>query len=191
MSSRDGDVGGFPKTMAVIGGFVFLSFGIWAMAAPSAFYESVALFEPYNVHFVQDLGAFQIGLGTTLLLASFVTLDALVAGLVGVGIGASAHVASHLVGLDVGGNPAFDIPALSLLGVLLVIAGAIRWRRIRLLVLFRVLLSRLQVLPAQGVIATLSVHGSEDRHRHGRAQSPVPLVGFRTPLISVLVTLSA
>lgn len=108
-----------------------MSFGIWAMLAPSSFYESMALFEPYNAHFIQDLGAFQIGMGTTLLLAAFITSDALVAGLLGVGIGASTHVVSHLLSLDSGGNPAFDIPFLSLLGVLLLIAGAVRWRRIR------------------------------------------------------------
>lgn len=131
MSSPRGDAGGFPKTMAGLGGVFFLSVGIWAMLAPLSFYESIALFEPYNAHFVQDLGAFQIGMGTTLLLAAFITSDALVAGLLGVGIGASTHVVSHLLSLDSGGKPALDVPLLSVLGVLLLIAGAVRWRRIR------------------------------------------------------------
>jgi len=117
--------------MAAIGGLVFLAFGLWAMASPSSFFSSVALFEPYNAHFVQDLGAFQIGLALTLVLAAFVTSDALVVGLVGVGTGASLHVISHLLSLDAGGTPGLDIPSLSILGVLLLVAGAIRWRSIR------------------------------------------------------------
>ena len=131
MSSPQRDVGGFPRAMAVLGGLFFFFLGVWALLAPSAFYESIALFEPYNVHFVQDLGAFQMGLGATLLLAAFVDSDALVVALIGVGIGASAHVVSHLLSLDSGGNPGLDIPVLSILGVVLLVAGAVRWRAIR------------------------------------------------------------
>ena len=110
---------------------MFLAFGIWALIAPESFYDRIALFEPFNRHFVQDLGAFQIGLGVVLVMAAFVTSDALVAALVGSGVGAVAHVGSHLAGLDLGGNPGFDIPALSLLGVLLLVAGVLRWRKLR------------------------------------------------------------
>ena len=78
MNSPHEEPGGFPKTMAAIGGMVFLVFGLWAMADASSFYNSIALFEPYNAHFIQDLGAFQVGLGLTLILAAFVTSDALV-----------------------------------------------------------------------------------------------------------------
>ena len=131
MNSPHEEAGGFPKTMAGIGGFVLVGFGLWAMASPSAFFDSIALFEPYNAHFIQDVGAFQIGLGLTLLLAAFVTTDALVAGLVGVGTGASLHVVSHLLALDAGGTPELDIPFLSILGLLLLVAGVVRWRRIR------------------------------------------------------------
>ena len=125
------EIGGFPKTMAAIGGLVFLVFGFWALVSPSSFFDSIALFKPYNPHFIQDLGAFQIGMGLTLALAAFVTSDALVVGLVGVGAGASLHVVSHLLSLDSGGNPGLDIPSLSILGILLLVAGLIRWRRIR------------------------------------------------------------
>ncbi|MDX1468700.1 MAG: hypothetical protein R3258_05115 [Acidimicrobiia bacterium] len=99
--------------------------------APTVFYELVALFEPYNGHFVQDIGAFQIGLGVTLLLAVFTSGDALTVALLGVGVGAAAHVVSHLVGLDAGGNPVLDIPSLGLLGVLLLVAGLLRRRQPR------------------------------------------------------------
>ncbi|MEX1271449.1 MAG: hypothetical protein WEB55_03255 [Acidimicrobiia bacterium] len=61
----------FPRAVAAFGGLVFLIFGLWAMIAPQSFFDSVAVFEPYNQHFVQDIGAFQIGLGAVLALAWF------------------------------------------------------------------------------------------------------------------------
>lgn len=131
MAAADNLSGRFPKTVAAIGGFVFLTFGVWAISAPQSFFDRVASFEPFNQHFVQDLGAFQIGLGVTLLLAAFLATDALVVALIGTGIGAVAHVGSHLAGIDLGGTPGFDIPALSVLGVLLLVAGTIRWRSLR------------------------------------------------------------
>lgn len=115
--------------VAAVGAFVFLTFGLWAMVAPQSFFESIALFEPYNEHFIQDIGSFQIGLGAVLAMAAFFTSDALVAGLVGVGIGALAHVISHLLGLDAGGRPALDLPSLAILGAALLIVGVVRWRR--------------------------------------------------------------
>lgn len=121
----------YPRTIAAVGGFVLMTFGIWAMVSPVGFFEAVARFEPYNAHFLQDIGAFQVGLGAMLLLAAFVTNDALTAALVGGGAGALLHVVSHLVSLDAGGNPGVDVPSLSLLGVLLLVGGVVRWRRLR------------------------------------------------------------
>ena len=131
MTSRRQEIGWFPKTMAGIGGIFFLAVGVWAMISPSSFFDLIALFEPYNAHFIQDLGAFQFGLGLTLVLAALVTSDALVAGLIGVGAGASLHVVSHLLSFNDGGSPGLDIPSLSILGVLLLVAGVMRWRQIR------------------------------------------------------------
>jgi membrane protein implicated in regulation of membrane protease activity len=102
------------------------------MLAPAGFYESIAAFDPYNAHLIQDIGAFQLGLAATLVLAAFLTNDALTAALIGVGVGALAHVVSHLLSLDSGGNPQLDIPSLSILSVLLLVAGAMRWRRRRM-----------------------------------------------------------
>ncbi len=100
------------------------------MASPAGFYESVAAFEPYNAHFIQDIGAFQLGLGATLIVAAFLTGDALTAALLGVGVGAMAHVVSHLLSLDSGGTPVLDVPSLSLLAVLLLVGGVMRWRQL-------------------------------------------------------------
>ena len=65
MSSRD------PFVVGITGaaGLIFVALGLWALVSPSAFYDRIALFPPYNRHFLHDVGAFQIGLGMTLLLA--------------------------------------------------------------------------------------------------------------------------
>jgi len=66
---------------------VFVVFGVWAMADPRSFFEVLARFEPYNQHFLQDIGAFQVGLGAVLLLAVAMTAaDALAAALLGTGL---------------------------------------------------------------------------------------------------------
>jgi hypothetical protein len=119
----------FPRAVAVLGGLSFLASGLWAMAAPESFFDAVATFEPYNQHFVQDIGAFQIGLGAVLLLAATVRGDALAVGLVGVGIGSAAHTVSHLIGRDLGGRPELDIPLTASMSLLLLAAGLWRWRQ--------------------------------------------------------------
>lgn len=100
------------------------------MISPEGFFQAVADFEPYNGHLLQDIGAFQLGLGATLVLAAFFTVDALAAALIGVGLGAAAHVVSHLLSLDSGGRPELDVPSLSGLAVLLLVGGVIRWRQL-------------------------------------------------------------
>ena len=116
-----------PARIAAFGGIVLVVFGLWAMVEPKSFFEQLARFEPYNQHFLQDVGAFQLGLGAVLLLALRYS-DSLASGLLGVGIGSSAHVVSHAVGTDLGGSPAIDIPALAILSGLLVVGGVMRVR---------------------------------------------------------------
>ena len=110
---------------------VFLAvFGLWAMLAPKSFFDAFAEFDPYNQHFLQDIGAFQIGLGAVLLLAALrPAVGALAVALVGVGIGSAAHVISHAVGTDLGGRPAVDIPFFGASTALLLLAGVLLWRR--------------------------------------------------------------
>ena len=116
-----------PARIAAFGGVVFVVFGLWAMLSPTSFFEQIAVFEPYNQHFLQDVGAFQLGLGAVLLLALRYS-DSLASGLLGVGLGSAAHVVSHAVGADLGGSPAFDIPALALLSGALLVGGVMRVR---------------------------------------------------------------
>lgn len=117
------------RALGVVGGAFFLAFGVWAMVGPESFFDQVAEFQPYNQHFVQDIGAFQIGLGAVLLLAALPAgADALAVALVGVGVGSAAHVVSHLVGHELGGKPEVDIPLFAVLTVVLMAGGLTRWR---------------------------------------------------------------
>ena len=119
----------FPRVVAMVGGVGFVALGVWAMVDPRSFFDAVAAFEPYNQHFLQDIGAFQIGLGAVLLLASLpVRADGLAVALLGVGVGAALHAVSHVVGRDLGGTPETDIPVFAVLAVLLLAAGGFRWR---------------------------------------------------------------
>ena len=125
-------VAGWVRAVALIGAAGFLLFGLWALLAPRSFFDALATFEPFNPHLIHDIGAFQVGLGAVLLLAAFPErVDGLAAALLGVGVGAAAHVVSHLVDLDLGGNPTSDIPTLSVLALALLVAGAARLRRAR------------------------------------------------------------
>ena len=119
----------FPRIVGVVGGISFALFGAWAMAAPESFFDRIALFEPYNQHLLQDIGAFQLGLGAVLLLATLApALDSLTVALLGTGVGAAAHAISHVIGRDLGGKPSSDIPMFVVLAALLVGAGAWHWR---------------------------------------------------------------
>src|SRR5215207_10174661 len=115
----------FPRAVAVIGGAGFVLLGLWAMIGPQSFFDALATFEPYNQqHFLQDIGAFQVGLGVVLLLVAVpARADGLTAALLGVGVGAALHVVSHVIGRDLGGTPATDIPVFTVLALLLLAAG--------------------------------------------------------------------
>lgn len=103
-------------------GAVFLALGLWAFVDPASFYARVAPFPPYHRHFLHDAGAFQIGLGATLLLA-LRWRDALFVAALGTGLGAALHLLSHLIDRDLGGRPAVDLPGLALLAGLLGVAA--------------------------------------------------------------------
>jgi hypothetical protein len=115
----------FARAVAVTAGAVFLLPGLWAFFAPAAFFDAAAPFEPLNIHFVRDLGAFQIGLGAVLLLAAAVR-DALLVALAGVGIGASFHLVGHLIDRDLGGDPSVDIPLFGLVAAALLVGATAR-----------------------------------------------------------------
>ena len=121
-----------PRVVAIVSGIGFVALGVWAMADPHSFFEAVARFEPYNQHFLQDVGAFQVGLGVVLLLAGLSgRADGLTVALIGVGAAATLHTVSHIVGRDLGGVPDRDIPAFAVIAAILLATGGWRWRHPR------------------------------------------------------------
>lgn len=69
---------------------------------------------------MHDLGAFQLGLGATLL-AALISSDALVAALAGNAVGATFHFAAHVADADLGGR-ASDPFVVGLLAAVAVVA---------------------------------------------------------------------
>ena len=118
--------------LTFVGGVFFLVFGLWPFFDPQNFYEKVAEFPPYNEHFLHDVGAFQIGLGATLLFALIWRSDALLVALAGTGVGAAFHFWAHLMDHDLGGNTGQTV-SLGVVAVLLLAGAAMQWRRGRLL----------------------------------------------------------
>ena len=120
--------GTFARVVAILVGLQFAVVGAWAMVDPRSFFDTLATFQPYNQHLLQDLGAFQVGLGVVLLLAAWrPRASGLAIALLGVGVGAALHALSHVIGRDLGGNPQSDIPLFVLIAALTLVAGALSW----------------------------------------------------------------
>jgi len=117
----------FARSAAVLGGIGLVAFGAWAFFSPKSFYDTLAVFPPFNRHFIHDIGAFQIGLGAVLLLALW-WKDALFVALAGVSIGSAVHVISHVLDSNIGGNPESDIPLLTALTLVLIVGAVARSR---------------------------------------------------------------
>ena len=100
----------------------FIGLGIWALLSPMSFYEQLATYPPYNKHLFHDVGAFQVGIGSTLLFALF-RRDALQVALLGTSVGAVLHAISHVVDRDLGGKSSDPI-LLSALALVVVLATA-------------------------------------------------------------------
>lgn len=115
------------RAIVVVVGVLLMGLGAWAFLDPSGFYAAAAVFPPYNRHFLHDIGAFQLGLGATLLLTQ-VWSDALLVALAGTAVGAMVHFVSHLTDRSLGGRPSTDLP---LLGALAAALAAGAWLRLR------------------------------------------------------------
>jgi hypothetical protein len=98
----------------IISGLFALAFGIWAFFAPASFAEFVAF--PYNRHLLHDVGAFQIGIGATMLLA-LLWADSVMVVLAGYVVGTGFHLVSHIIDRHIGGH-AYDPLVLGLLVVI-------------------------------------------------------------------------
>lgn len=100
----------------------FVGTGAWAFLSPSSFFDKLATFEPFNAHFIRDLGVFTLGMGAALL-AALRWRDGLLVVLVGASAAAVLHVLSHIIDSDLGGK-ATDVPLLSVFALLL-LAGSV------------------------------------------------------------------
>lgn len=103
---------------------VMMVTGVWALIAPGSFADWVQF--PQHEHFVKDAGAFQIGIGLTLLLA-LIWRDALAVVLAAFVVSNTIHAINHVTDLDIGGRDS-DPWLLALLSVL---TGLALIRRLR------------------------------------------------------------
>src|SRR6266540_1965769 len=117
---------GYVISVTLLAGAAMLAAGIWSLAAPRSFAEAVKF--PYAEHFIHDLGAFQVGIGVTLLLA-VIWSDALALALAGFLVGNTVHAVNHVVDLVLGGRGS-DPWLLGLVSVLIAAALALRLKEI-------------------------------------------------------------
>jgi hypothetical protein len=105
----------------VAGAVLFAVPGAWALLDPRSFYDQIAHFPPYNRHFVHDLGAFQLGLGTAMVLG-LAGWDARRVVLWSAAVATVLHALSHWLDRDLGGR-AGDPITLSVLAAAFVAAA--------------------------------------------------------------------
>jgi hypothetical protein len=92
----------YVTAVIVLAGVFHVASGAWAFIAPRSFYDVIATFPPYNVHFLHDIGAFLLGIGAALL-APLVWRDARFVVLLGGSVAAVVHWLSHVIDHDAGG----------------------------------------------------------------------------------------
>jgi PPOX class probable F420-dependent enzyme len=107
-------------------GAATVGIGIWCLIDPTSFAD-VVQFHAHQ-HFLHDVGAFQLGLGVTLLLA-LIWGDALATALAGFIVANTVHTVNHVMDLDLGGSvgQAWVLGAVS---VVLVVAFVLRLRQL-------------------------------------------------------------
>ncbi|GAA4570138.1 hypothetical protein GCM10023176_28090 [Micromonospora coerulea] len=114
------------RVLVALLGLAAMVIGVWALVAPSSFSSAVDF--PPSEHFVHDVGAFQLGIGATLLLA-LIWSDALAVALAGYLVGGLAHTLSHVADAHVGGS-AVQSWSVLLLALLALVALVFRLREL-------------------------------------------------------------
>jgi hypothetical protein len=117
-----------PRIVAIVGGVSFVALGLYGFLAPQDFFDQLATFPPYNVHLIHDIGAFNIAIGTMLVLAA-TARDGLFAALAGATIGQGFHLASHVMDEELGENQSTMIPVIAAVTVILLVATVVRERQ--------------------------------------------------------------
>lgn len=113
-------------TLTALVGLAAVGIGMWCLIDPGSFAEAVG-FEAHE-HFLHDIGAFQVGLGVTLLLA-LIWADALATALAAFIVANTVHTVNHAMDLNVGGSAA-QAWLLGAVSVALVVAFALRLRQL-------------------------------------------------------------
>lgn len=108
--------------VTAVAGLFSVSAAVGLLAEPAGFARLVNF--PYGVHYLHDAGAFQLGIGATMLLA-LVWRDALAVVLGGFLVGNTAHALAHLADRGLGGHPS-DPWLLGVASLLAVAALALR-----------------------------------------------------------------
>jgi PPOX class probable F420-dependent enzyme len=110
------------RAVTLLAGLFMTAAGVAALLAPSWFADTAGF--PRHPHFVHDAGAFQLGIGVTLLLA-LIWHDGLALALAGFLVANTTHAVNHAVDLDLGGHP-WDAWGLAVLSLLTVVALIVR-----------------------------------------------------------------
>ncbi|MGN9906904.1 PPOX class F420-dependent oxidoreductase [Phytohabitans sp. LJ34] len=110
--------------VTLLGALLTGAAAVWCLAAPGSFADFVDF--PRHEHFVHDLGAFQLGLAVSLLLA-LVWADGLATALGGFFVANAVHAVNHAGDLDLGGRGSDPW----LIGAMALFAGAAALVRLR------------------------------------------------------------
>ncbi|MCO1598049.1 PPOX class F420-dependent oxidoreductase [Micromonospora sp. RHAY321] len=112
------------RPAAALLGLATVIVGVWALLSPASF-SDWAGFPPHR-HFVHDIGAFQLGIGVTLLLAT-IWADALTVAFAGYVVGGTAHTVVHVADRNLGGTTGQTV---AIAGAVVVAGAAFvyRWR---------------------------------------------------------------
>src|SRR5215216_1581113 len=118
----------FVLAVTLLAGLFMAAAGVAALLTPDWFADTAGF--PRHTHFVHDAGAFQLGIGVTLLLA-VAWRDGLALALAGFLVANTTHAINHAVDLDLGGHSGdpWGLAALSLLTAvaLVVRLGQLGW----------------------------------------------------------------
>ena len=117
---------GLVIAVTLLTGTFMVTAGMWALLAPGSFADATGF--PRHTHFVHYAGAFQLGIGITLLLA-LTWRDGLALALAGFLVGNLAHTVNHAVDQHLGGH-ALDPWGLGALTLLTAIALVVRLRQL-------------------------------------------------------------
>jgi hypothetical protein len=111
----------FVTVAAIVIGGVMLAFGVWSLVLPRSF-AALIDFSPYNEHLLHDVGAFQIGIGVSVLV-SLMWSDSIGVALVAFIVAGTIHAINHAIDRHLGGL-SYDQWALAAL-VLIAVAALI------------------------------------------------------------------